>query len=114
MSRAVIVSGIDICFSTDSLEYRSSRRKQMSSETAFEVGVTCPAIRSCFRFVGAECYGLTFLVRGFAAITNTVCRREWRRSLEKNRREHEEYEPQHVQGFWGWCAWRDHEVRDPE
>src|SRR5690242_6488360 len=54
VSSVVIVSGIDICFSTESLEYRSSRRIHMSSETAFEVGVTCIAIRSCFRLAGAR------------------------------------------------------------
>lgn len=76
MSKAVSVSGIDICFSTDSLEYRSSRRIQMSSEIDFEVGVTCAAIRLCSRLVRAKRYRLTFLVRDFAAITKIIYRRD--------------------------------------
>lgn len=78
MSSAVMVSGIDICFSTDSLEYRSSRRMQMSSELALEIGVTCAAVRSCleFKLVIAGCHGLTFLVRDLAVMIEAVGRRE--------------------------------------
>ena len=97
MSKAVMVSEIDICFSTDSFEYRSSRCIQMSSETAFAVGITCPAIRSCFRFVDGRCSRLTFFVRDLAAITGTVCRRGQTECLEKKGRRGEGYAQQHVQ-----------------
>lgn len=65
MSSAVMVSGIEICFSTDSLGYRSSRRIQISSETAFEVDIA-------------------FFVRDLTAIAIEPCRREQIECLLEN------------------------------
>jgi hypothetical protein len=106
VSKAVIVSGIEICFSTDSLEYRSSRRIQMSSETAFDVGVTCTAIRLCFRFVSANCHRLTFLARDLAAITGRICDGKERQEVKKVEKREARCELQHVQRFQDGClAW---------
>lgn len=85
-SNAVMVSGIDICFSTDSLEYRSSRRIRISSETALEVDVACRAISLRFRFVDDMSPQLTFFERDLTAIILRIHGRGLIQCLSKNGR----------------------------